>query len=129
MAEAFDLARTFVHLAKGGAAETVEVTPSFWRESSASARYDRLVGVFEFASAEDLHASMEEVHPEADELLCVLDGAVDVVLREGDGDRTVALAAGQATIVPRGVWHRLEMRAPGKLLFVNSRTRMDSRPA
>jgi len=127
MPDAFDLARSFVHLKNGGDTERVEPTPAFWR--GGGARCDRLIGVFEFASAADLHGSMEEVHPEADELLCVLEGAVDVVLREGSGDRTIRLAAGQAAIVPRGVWHRLEMRAPGKLLFVNSRAGMESRRA
>jgi mannose-6-phosphate isomerase-like protein (cupin superfamily) len=69
------------------------------------------------------------LHPEADELLFLVSGAVDVILQEGDAERTVALGAGQAAIVPRGVWHRLVMREPGKLLFINSRTGMESRHA
>lgn len=129
MAHSLDLSRTFVHLTNRGDAEPVELTPSFWRESSSSARYDRLVGVFEFNSSEDLHSSMKEMHPEADEILFVVSGAIDVVLQETECERTIPLAGGQAIIVPRGVWHRLVMREPGKLLFINSRTGMQSRDA
>ena len=50
-----------------------------------------------------------------------------IILQEVGGERTVTLRSGQAAIVPRGVWHRLVMREPGKLLFINSRTGMESR--
>lgn len=127
--EAFALNDTFVHLAANGDAAPVAVTPSFWRTSSQSKRFDRLVGSFEFASSEDLHSSTQEMHPEADELLVLLSGAIDVVVERDGAEQTVALEAGQAAIVPRGEWHRLVMREPGKLLFVNSRTGMSSRRA
>ena len=129
MTDTIDLSRTFVHLAEQGDAQPIELTPRFWRESSASPLYDRVVGAFQFDCAEDLHSSMQEMHPEADELLFLVSGAVDVILQEGGAERTVALGAGQAAIVPRGVWHRLVMREPGKLLFINSRTGMESRHA
>lgn len=124
----FDLSRTFVHLRDGGDAEPVQPGRSFWRRSSAEALYDRLVGVFAFSTSADLHASMQEMHPEADEVLYLVSGAVDVLLDEGGAERRVALEAGRATIVPRGVWHRLVVRRPGALLFINSRTAMQSRP-
>lgn len=127
--DSIDLSQTFVHLSNQGDAQRIELTPSFWRDSPASALYDRVVGAFQFDSAEDLHSSMQEMHPESDELLFLVSGALDVILQEDDGERTVTLGAGQAAIVPRGVWHRLVMRAPGKLLFINSRTGMKSRDA
>jgi mannose-6-phosphate isomerase-like protein (cupin superfamily) len=129
MPEAIDLSTTFVHLRSGGDAEPVALTPSFWRASTAPGRYDRLVGTFEFSSPEDLHSSTQEVHPEGDELIFLVSGAIDVVLQTAGAERTVPLESGHAAIVPRGVWHRLVMRRPGKLLFINSRSRMESRPA
>ena len=68
------------------------------------------------------------MHPLADELLILVSGAIDVKLDESGAERTIALEAGEAAIVPRGVWHRLVMRRPGRLLFINSRTDMQSRP-
>ena len=81
----------------------MKVTPSFWRGSAAGKRYDRLVGVFAFRSSEDIHASMQEMHPEADEVLSLVCGAIEIVLEEGGVEPTLALEAGQAAIVPRGV--------------------------
>ena len=61
-------------------------------------------------------------------MLFLVSGALDVVLEEAGLERTIALEAGSAAIVPRGVWHRLAMRAPGRLVFINSRTGMQTRP-
>lgn len=127
MARAFDLSTTFVHLRDGGDAETLRPTPAFW--SGSEGTHDRVVGIIDFDSPKDLHSSMQEMHPEADELLFLVSGAIDVALQVGDAERTVALEAGCAAIVPRGVWHRLVMRQPGRLLFINSRTGMQSRNA
>jgi mannose-6-phosphate isomerase-like protein (cupin superfamily) len=124
----FDLSRTFVHLRDGGDAEPVQPGRSFWRRSTVEALYDRIVGVFTFSTSADLHAAMEEMHPEADEVLYLVSGAVDVLLEDGGAECRVALEAGRAVIVPRGIWHRLVVRRPGALLFVNSRTAMQSRP-
>ena len=125
MTQPFNLASTFVHLKDGGDAEVVKLTPAFWR--SGKHTHDRLVGVFEFRSAEDLHPSLQEMHPEADELLFLVSGAIDLIVEESDGERIVSVHTGEAAIVPRGMWHRLVMREPGKLLFINSRTGMRSR--
>ena len=127
MAQSFDLSSTFVHLRDGGAAEPVKITPSFWRGSSAGTVYDRVVGAFDFASAADLHPSMQEMHPFVDEVLVLAAGAIDVLLEVDGAEKRIALESGQAAIVPRGVWHRLIMRRPGRLLFINNRTDIQSR--
>ena len=129
MAWTFDLSETFVHLAAAGGAEPVRPTPSFWRCGVDAPRYERILGAIDFTSAGDLHPSMQEVHPEADEVLLVVSGALDVVLEEAGVERTITLLEGQAVIVPRGIWHRLVLRRPGRLLFINSRTGMKSRAA
>jgi mannose-6-phosphate isomerase-like protein (cupin superfamily) len=126
MPQTIDLSTTFIHLSDAGEAEPVKVTPNFWRSSGE--RYDRIVGFLDFSSAKDLHSSMQEMHPEADEVLFLVSGAIDVLLQEPEAERTIALESGHAAIVPRGVWHRLVMRRPGRLLFINSRKGMEARP-
>lgn len=54
-----------------------------------------------------------EVHPDGDELLYVVSGTMEVILDDGDEhtigtETTVELRAGDAHVVPRGVWHRVE---------------------
>jgi len=125
--EQFDLVRTFVHLDNAGNAKPVKVTPSSWRDTTA--KYERVLGAFDFNSDDDLHASMQEMHPEADEVLFVVSGAVDVLIEEAGVENVVCLEAGEAAVVGRGRWHRLAMRRPGKLLFINSRVGMQGRDA
>ncbi len=64
-----------------------------------------------------------EVHPNGDEFLHVVSGAMELILDDGD-DQTVGaetrvlLRAGDAYVVPRGVWHRLVAVEPSYLVHV-----------
>ena len=64
-----------------------------------------------------------ELHPDGDELLYLVSGQVEVVLDDGDlahvGTETRhRIGPGDAFIVPRGVWHRLEVLEPAHLVHV-----------
>ena len=66
-----------------------------------------------------------EIHPEQDELLYLLEGAIDVFLRgdlEKSGEETLHLRQGQACVIPKGMWHRQEVVAPCKVLFLTPET-------
>jgi mannose-6-phosphate isomerase-like protein (cupin superfamily) len=57
----------------------------------------------------------EEMHPEGDELHYLVSGALDFVLAHDDGTETViSMRPGTMCNVPRGVWHRIEARAPSR---------------
>lgn len=58
-----------------------------------------------------------EMHPDGDELLYLVDGAVDVILDEAAGERCLGLQPGQAFVVPCGVWHRVMVKEPCRLLY------------
>jgi quercetin dioxygenase-like cupin family protein len=57
-----------------------------------------------------------ERHPDADELLYVLAGAVDITLLESSGPTQVHVATGSVFVVPRGLWHRQHARPAVTLL-------------
>ncbi len=59
-----------------------------------------------------------EMHPDGDELLYVVSGAVTVRLELPDGDRNVFLGAGDALVVPQGVWHKITMQQRGRLVHI-----------
>jgi mannose-6-phosphate isomerase-like protein (cupin superfamily) len=64
-----------------------------------------------------------EMHPDGDELLYFVSGRVRVVLDDGDQDHVGSetrhdVGPGEAFIVPRGVWHRLEVIEPAHLVHV-----------
>jgi mannose-6-phosphate isomerase-like protein (cupin superfamily) len=46
------------------------------------------------------------VHLDTDEFFLVLDGTIDIGLREEAGERTVTLRRGEVFVVPRGVFHK-----------------------
>ena len=58
-----------------------------------------------------------ERHPR-DELLYVIEGAVDVTVLFHDGERKTTLTAGSLFIVPSGRWHRQEPQPLVSLMFV-----------
>jgi hypothetical protein len=125
---AFDLLSTFVHLDRGAAAASVPLTRSFWRDLRAGKRSfrGRLMGVVRLAS----HSDHWEAHPAGDELLFRLSGEMDVLLERRGRRRRVRLSArAPCCLVPRGVWHTLEVRRPGALLFVTPGAGTRRRPA
>jgi mannose-6-phosphate isomerase-like protein (cupin superfamily) len=59
-----------------------------------------------------------EMHPDGDELLYLVSGAVTVTLELSDGNSEVDLSAGDAIVVPQGVWHQITIREPGRLIHI-----------
>lgn len=127
MAEARELSRTFIDLCDDGSAEPVAVSRRLF--AGDGAKHARLLGAVDFARPADLHASTEEMHPGCDEVLYLVSGALQVVLAHESGEECIDVEPGHAAIVPRGVWHRLVPRRPGRLLFINSRNGMETRRA
>lgn len=64
-----------------------------------------------------------EVHPDGDEFLFVVSGTMELTLDDGDEqavgvETKVVIRSGEACVVPRGVWHRLESVEPSYLIHV-----------
>jgi mannose-6-phosphate isomerase-like protein (cupin superfamily) len=79
------------------------------------------LGIAAFTDDRSVHADHWEIHPAGDEILCVLEGRLLARL-EGEGVvEEAVIEAGQALIVPRGRWHRLQVLEPGRLLFATPR--------
>lgn len=64
-----------------------------------------------------------ELHPDQDELLYLVSGRTDVLLRDDPADeaseRVLSLQGGEACIVPQGAWHRQVVHEPSLLLFLS----------
>lgn len=67
-----------------------------------------------------------EMHPNQDELLYLLEGAIDVFLRPeleiSDDETTLHVLQGEACVVPKGTWHRQVVVHPCKMLFLTPET-------
>jgi mannose-6-phosphate isomerase-like protein (cupin superfamily) len=129
--QAFDILRTFVRLDDEGGAAPCTANRAFWTGASSSDPQSRYMGCVQFDSGEDLHADSWEMHTRSDEVIVVLEGAIEFTLERKPGDPSSdivrRLDAHQACIVPAGLWHRLSPLAPGKLLFINTRSGTEHR--
>ena len=61
-----------------------------------------------------------ERHPAGDELLHVLEGAVEVTVLTDAGPVQRSVAAGSVLVVPRGAWHRQRAEEGVVLLFATA---------
>lgn len=57
-----------------------------------------------------------EMHPDGDETLYLIDGHVRVVF-EDPAFEDVDLQPGDGLIVPKGVWHRVDILSPSRILY------------
>jgi mannose-6-phosphate isomerase-like protein (cupin superfamily) len=124
--DSFDPSSTYLCLSPSGAVTTIEVTPDFW--PSVGQRQEliegRLVAAF-VCKADWRHW---EMHPHGEEVLVLLEGKLTMVFEEGGAERKVELDQGRACVVPRGVWHRVIVQEPGKLLGLTYGRGTEHRP-
>lgn len=112
----FDLTTTYAQLDDGPTTRPVEVDERFWATIADRSELEggRLVMVMRYTDDWDSW----EMHPAGDELVYALDGAVDLILDEEDGERVVQLRTRTGCVVPRGVWHRGVVHTPGDVLHI-----------
>jgi mannose-6-phosphate isomerase-like protein (cupin superfamily) len=58
-----------------------------------------------------------EMHPDGDEVIYVLEGRFSVRLGL-DNPTYLEVAAGQGVVIPKGVWHKIHILAPCRLVTV-----------
>lgn len=111
-----DLSQTYLHLGQGLGAREIPVTPTFWQQidQRTDLHPGRLLMQFTFTG----DWPTWEMHPAGDEVVIATEGEMTVHLDEPGGVRTVHLAAGQAVVVPRGVWHTADVPARCTALFL-----------
>ena len=105
-------------MAPNGTAEPREVAADFW--SKLHQDYPEFRGhvlIANFEVSKDW--SSWERHPEGDEYVYLLSGAVTMVLDTDAGEQAIPLSSpGQFALIPRGTWHTARAQEPGRMLFV-----------
>ncbi|MDJ0788273.1 MAG: cupin domain-containing protein [Myxococcota bacterium] len=60
-----------------------------------------------------------EMHPAGDEIVYLLEGAVELRLRDAAGERRLELdEPGSYAVVPKGAWHTAFPKRPTSMLFI-----------
>lgn len=126
----FKLESTYVRIRPDASVEPLRVGEAFWQ---------RLIGgdlgTFENEFLVSHHAFTAdwdswEVHPNGDEVVCLLSGEVRMVMEMPEGTRTVALnEPGGFVVVPKGTWHTARVHGAAKMLFITAGEGTEHRPA
>jgi mannose-6-phosphate isomerase-like protein (cupin superfamily) len=104
------------HISRGGVAAIVSCPPG------PPQRIDGYtIGVIPNLDGPSPHQG--ELHPDGDELLYLVSGAIEVILDDGDEETigtetSIVLRGGDAFIVPRGVWHQINVIEPAYFVHV-----------
>jgi quercetin dioxygenase-like cupin family protein len=71
-----------------------------------------------------------EMHPNGDEIVCLLSGEATFLLETADGLRELKLSrGGDYAFVPRGTWHTAKTGVPTTMLFITAGEGTQHRPA
>ena len=112
------LAEVFAVLNPDLSVNTVPVTPSIYTDLDTNFNHFKgRVLISEYAFTTDWPTW--ERHPAGDELVVLLAGRVEMVLRTADGDEIICLdQPGKYVVVPAGTWHTARTSVPTRMLFV-----------
>jgi quercetin dioxygenase-like cupin family protein len=112
----FNLESTYLGLDGVGGVTPLPVGPDFWRTiGSNPAAGATLITVHEGQGA----WAHWEMHPEGEEVLVLLEGAVRFWFEHPDGRlEQLERKAGDTIVIPRGVWHWAERQQGLKTLFI-----------
>lgn len=68
-----------------------------------------------------------EMHPDGDEILYLIEGRVRVVFLDSP-EPDIEMQAGDGMVVPRGVWHRVDILEPCQIVYVTPGPNNQFRP-
>jgi len=68
-----------------------------------------------------------EMHPDGDEVLYLISGRVRVVFPDDDID-DIDAAPGDGLVVPKGVWHRVDILEPSRIVYLTPGPNNEYRP-
>lgn len=122
-----DPQHTYVHLADDGMAQRLP-GDTFWQlPPSELAAWGKGWLISEFSCTQDWPTW--EMHPQGDEFVYLLSGAVELQLERGSKVEKIVLESSGAVVVPRGVWHTARVRMPSRMLHVTRGEGTETRPA
>jgi len=68
-----------------------------------------------------------ERHPDGDEILYLVSGRIRVVPLDSDDD-DIEMQPGDGLLVPKGVWHRVDILEPSRIVYVTPGPNNEYRP-
>ncbi len=116
-----DLDRAVVHLADTARATIVPMAADFWHNMPPILGTGRMVARI----AETADWTGWEMHPRGDELIVMLSGRIRFHCH---GCGVIEAAAGEAVLIPAGVWHTADVLEPGEVICITEGGDSQHRP-
>ena len=116
-----NLESTFARLRSDASIETMEVDDSFWPKllSGHLGDFHNEYLVTSFKFTEDWPT--KELHPNGDELVCLISGKAEFILEKEEGNETVELSEpGSFVFVPKGIWHTAKIASSAHMVFITA---------
>lgn len=118
---ALDLTSTYVRLRSDASVEPLPVDETLWQRIMAgqlgSFHNEYLVTSHTF----EADWPIWEMHPNGDEIVCLLSGSVVFILEVGGEHREIPLNdSATYVIVPRGTWHTAKVATTSRMLFITA---------
>ncbi len=115
----FELQGHFAHLRADATANVLEVNETFWQDLSqgqfGNFQDEYLVSTLAF----DKDWPVWEMHPQGDEVVVLISGALDIVIEKKTGNKVISMSGSASwAIVPKGVWHTVRVHEPSVVLFI-----------
>jgi mannose-6-phosphate isomerase-like protein (cupin superfamily) len=115
------LSSTFLRLRNDASVEPLPVDAQFWQRIASGAlgtfQNEFLVTMTEY-QADWPHW---EMHPNGDEIVCLLSGAARFILEIKNAEQEIDLArSGSFVLVPKGTWHTARIAQASQFLFITA---------
>jgi len=117
----FNIESTYLRLRPNASVETLRADAAFWQRLSSGQ-----LGTFHneyLVTSHRFHGDWPtwEMHPNGDEIVCLLSGAASFLLEFEERTQTIELkAAGSYVVVPKGVWHTAKGASAACMLFITA---------
>ncbi len=125
------LQSTYLRLRPDCSIEKLAVDATFWPRLMSgqlgSFHHEYLVTSYNFSS----DWPSWEIHPNGDEIVCLISGCATLVLEAQDGElSTLELTQpGSFAFIPRGTWHTAKFAQESAMLFITAGEGTRNRPA
>lgn len=98
--------------------DTVEVTPTLYQDLDE--KFDLFQGHTLVAAHHfDRNWSTWEVHPAGDEIVVLLSGQCQLIIKHNDHNQSIELNhSGEYPVVPKGLWHKALTEVATHMLFI-----------
>ncbi|MEJ0005936.1 MAG: hypothetical protein WDM77_05980 [Steroidobacteraceae bacterium] len=124
------ISSTYLRLRGDASVEPLTVDGTFWPRLMSGQLGDFHNEFLVAGSAFDKDWANWEMHPNGDEVVCLLSGAVTFILEAAHGPHEIELKdCGAYVLIPKGTWHTAKTSGPSRLLFITPGEGTQRRPA